>query len=151
MNKIFIVCFIIFGFSVNSFAQSFTQWIPLNRLVKESDLIVMGTLHSVSRYTNDDTDYSEGLIVIEEVVSGNVKTTEDSPLKLADKIKLTWQNPSTKIHGRIEPGGSENNEVIWILRVKSDGTVTADNLFSIRAATTNQLEEIRKILRKQKT
>jgi hypothetical protein len=151
MKKIFIVCFIIFGFSVNSFAQSFSQWIPLDQLVKESDLIVRGTLRSVSHYTNDNTDYSEGVIVIEEVVSGSVKTTEDSPLKSGDRIKLTWQNPSTKIHGRIELGGSEDNEVIWILRAKSDGNVTADNLFSIRAATTNQLGEIRKILRKQRT
>ncbi len=151
MKKIFIVCFIIFGFSVNSFAQSFSQWVPLERLVKESDLIVMGTLRSVSRYTNDNTDYSEGIIVIEEVVSGNVETTEDSPLKSGDRIKLTWQNPSAKIHERIELGSDENNEVIKILRVKSDGTVTAENLFSMRAATTNQLGEIRKILRKQKT
>jgi hypothetical protein len=151
MKKIFIICFIIFGFSVNSFAQSFREGILLDQLVKENDLIVTGTLRSVSSYTNDNTDYSEGIIVIEEFVSGNVETTEDSPLKLGDKIKLTWQNPSTKIYGRIELGGSVNNEVIWILRVKSDGTVTADHFVSIRAATTNQLSEIRKILRKEKT
>ena len=151
MKQFFIVCSIIFGFSVNSFAQSFEEWIPLDQLVKESDLIVSGTLYSVSNYTNNNIDYSEGIIGVKEFISGNVKTTADSSLKMGDRIKLTWQNPSTKIYGRIELGGSKNNEVIWILKVKSDGTVTADNFFSMRAASTRQLREIREILQKEKT
>ena len=151
MRKVFTVASITLAFSLNLFAQSFTQWVPLNQLIKESDLIVRGTLRSVSNYTKDGIDYSEGTIVIEEFISGNVKTTEDSSPKLGDRIKLTWQNSSTKIHGRIELSGSENNEVIWILRVKNDGTVTADRFVSIRAATTNQLREIREILRKEET
>lgn len=151
MKKLLPVVSVILVFTFNLFAQSFTQWKPLERLVKESDLIVSGTLHSVSNYTKDNIDYSEGIIVIEEFISGNVKTTEDSPLKTGDKIKLTWQNPSTKTHNRVELGGSENNETIKILRVKGDGTVTVDNYFSMRSASTKQRNEIREILQKQKT
>lgn len=151
MKKISTVVFVILVFAFNLFAQSFTQWKPLERLVRESDLIVSGTLYSVSNYTKDNIDYSEGIIVIEEFISGNVKTTEDLPLKTGDKIKLTWQNPSTEIYERVELGGSEGNETIKILRVKSDGTVTVDNFFSMRAASIGQRREIRNILQKQKT
>lgn len=151
MKKLFFVVFIILAFCFNLFAQSFEEWIPLNQLVKESDLIVSGTLISVSRHTDNNIDYSEGILVIEEFISGNVKTTENFALKSGDRIKLTWQNPSTKVNGRVEFGGSENNETIKILKVKSDGTVTADNLFSMRAASTGQRREIKEILQKENT
>ncbi len=49
MKTLFTACFIILSFSFNCFAM----WalISTDELVKESDLIVIGTLQSVSRYT----------------------------------------------------------------------------------------------------
>src|SRR5215204_1000512 len=130
----FIVALVILTYSFNSFAQSFER-IGFKRLMEESNIVVKGTLISVSSYSKDNIDYSQGAIDIEEFISGNVKTIEGLSLKTGDKIKLTWQNPSTKVNGRIELGGSENNEVIWILKVKDDGTVSSNYLWCYWAAT----------------
>lgn len=147
MNKLFSIGLITLAFCSNLFAQSF-EHIPLKQLIKESDIVVRGTLDSVSSCSKDNMDYSQGVIYIEEFVSGNVKTLEGASLKTGDKIKLTWQNSSTKVDGRIELGGSENNEVIWILKVKDDGTVTSNYFWCYWA--TSQLNEIKINLKKAK-
>jgi hypothetical protein len=147
MKKTFSIVFVILTYSFTSFAQSF-EHIPLKQLIEESDMVVSGTLNSVSRYSKDNIDYSQGEIVIEEVILGNVKTIEGASLKMGDKIQLTWQNPSTKVNGRIELGGSENNEVIWILKVTDDGTVTSNYFWCYWA--TSQLNKIKNTSKKVK-
>jgi len=144
MKTLFTACFIILSFTFNCFAM----WalIPTHELVKESDLIVIGTLQSVSRYTKDNIDYSEGKIVVEKVISGNVKTTEGFPLKLGDKIKLKWQASTLIICPRLDHRGNENEKGIWLLEVESDGTVSAD--YPGRFNPLDEMNEIKKILRK---
>jgi hypothetical protein len=146
MKTLFTACFIILSFSFNCFAM----WalIPTDELVKESDLIVIGTLQSVSRYTKDNVDYSEGKIVVEKVISGNVKTTEGFPLKLGDKIKLKWQASTLIICPRLDHSSNEYEKGIWLLEVESDGTVSAD--YPGRFNSLDEMSEIKKILRKMK-
>ncbi len=105
MKTLFTACFIILSFSFNCFAM----WalIPTDELVKESDLIVIGTLQSVSRYTKDNIDYSEGKIVVEKVISGNVKTTEGFSLKMGDKIKFKWQASTLIVYPRLDHSSNE--------------------------------------------
>ena len=141
-NVVACICLILL--TSQTFAQSFNQWIPLKQLVLDSDLIVAGTLRSVSKYTKHGVDYSEGIIVVDEFISGNIKTARNQMLKPGDRIKLKWSDPSEKISDRVELGGSENNEVIWILRVVSDGTVTADHFVCYRAIS--EADRIKRIL-----
>ena len=146
MKTLFPACFIILSFSFNCFAM----WalISTDELVKESDLIVIGTLQSVSKYTKDNVDYSEGKIVVEKVISGYVKTTEGFPPKLGDKIKFKWQASTLIVCPRLDHSGNENEKGIWLLEVESDGTVSAD--YPRRFNSLNEMSEIKKILRKIK-
>lgn len=146
MKTLFTACFIILSFSFNCFAM----WalISTDELVKESDLIVIGTLQSVSKYTKDNVDYSEGKIVVEKVISGYVKTTEGLPLKLGDKIKFKWQASTLIVCPRLDHSGNENEKGIWLLEVESDGTVSAD--YPRRFNSLDEMSEIKKILRKIK-
>jgi branched-subunit amino acid ABC-type transport system permease component len=146
MKTLFTVCFIILSFSFNCFAE----WalIPTDELVKESDLIVIGTLQSVSRYTKDNVDYSEGKIVVEKIISGNVKTTEGFPLKMGDKIKFKWQASTLIVCPRLDHSSNENEKGIWLLEVESDKTVSAD--YPRRFNSLNEMSELKKILRKTK-
>ncbi|MCA1637060.1 MAG: hypothetical protein LC768_01770 [Acidobacteria bacterium] len=116
--------------------------------MKESDLIVIGTLHSVSRYTKDNVDYSEGEIVVEKVISGNIKTTEGFPLKLGDEIKFKWQASTLIVCPRLDHSGNENVKGVWLLEVESDGTVSAN--YPRRFNSLDEMSEIKKILRKTK-
>lgn len=147
--EIFVVALVILTNSFTSYAQSF-EHIGFKQLMEKSDLVVKGTLSSVSRYSKNSIDYSQGEIYIDEFIWGNVKTIEGLTLKHGDKLKLTWQNPSTKIDGRIELGGSENNEVIWILTVKDDGSVTSNYFWCNWASTESQLKNIRNTAKKIK-
>ncbi|MDQ3713855.1 MAG: hypothetical protein M3388_16770 [Acidobacteriota bacterium] len=146
MKTLFTACFIILLFSFNCFAM----WalISTDELVKESDLIVIGTLQSISKYTKDNVDYSEGKIVVEKVISGYVKTTEGFPLELGDKIKFKWQASTLIVCPRLDHSGNENEKGIWLLEVESDGTVSAD--YPRRFNSLDEMSKIKKILRKMK-
>lgn len=148
MKNFFIIAFVILSCAFNSFAQSF-EHIPLKQLIEESDVVLMGTLRSVSSYSIDNIEYSQGAIVIEEFISGNVETLEGSSLKMGDKIRLTWQNPSSKVNGRLELGGSENNQVIWILKVKNDGTVSSNYFWCYWS--TGELQNVKNIIKETKS
>ncbi len=45
MKNLFIVVFVIFAFSLSAFAK--LDFIPLDELVEESDLIIIGTLKEI--------------------------------------------------------------------------------------------------------
>ncbi len=145
MKNLSVTCFIILVVSYNAFAK--WGFVSLDELVKESDLIVIGTLQSVSEYSKEDTDYGEGMILIEKVVSGNIKTINGFPLKAGDKIQLKWQNLSMIACPRVEHKGSENKKEIWLLTVENDKTVRAD--YPGRSVPLDNLAEVKKYLPKQ--
>lgn len=120
----------------------------MDELVQESDLIVIGTLQAVSQHSKNGIDYGEGFILIEKIVSGNVKTNDGFPLKETDKIHLKWQNSSMIACPRIEHKGNENQKKVWLLTVEPDKTVRAD--YPGRAVSLDDLAEVKKQLKKQK-
>lgn len=147
MKTLPVTCFIILAVSYNAFAK--WGFVSLDELIKESDLIVTGTLQSVSEYSKEDTDYGEGIILIEKVVSGNVKTINGFPLKTGDKIELKWHNLSMIACPRVEHKWSENKKEIWLLTVENDKSVRAD--YPGRSVSLDKLDEVKKHLRKRKS
>lgn len=145
MKKLFFVCFVILLFSGNSFGS--WAMIPTSDVVKRSDLILIGTLQSVSQYTKNEIDYSEGILLIEQVVAGDVKTTDGFPLRSGDKIKLKWQNSSFVICPRVEHKGHENAKGFWIIEVTEDGAVSSD--YPWRFKPLGEADEVGKALRKE--
>ncbi|HEX8335500.1 MAG TPA: hypothetical protein VF621_02150 [Pyrinomonadaceae bacterium] len=81
--------------------------VPLEQLVQESDLIVVGTLRGVTEHTAGDTDYGRGRIEVREVIWGAA-----SP---GDSLALEWQNASAVACPRVEHKGNEGREGIWLL------------------------------------
>lgn len=100
-------------------ATASAMWgiVPLEELVQESDIIVVGTLRDVSEHTDDGIDYGEGRIDVREVIWGNVSK--------GDSLTLKWQNSSAVACPRVEHGDSAGAEGIWLLTRNGDA-VNAD-------------------------
>ena len=73
------------------------EWglLPLKDTVKESDLVVIGTLTGIKEYTENKMDYGSGTITVEEVLYGKLPAKEK-------KITLIWQNRSGLACPRVE-------------------------------------------------
>jgi uncharacterized protein YheU (UPF0270 family) len=93
--------------------------ISLESAVRTSDLIVIGTLANVSEWTKDGTDYGSGEITIDEVLSGKAKPGQ--------KLSLVWQNESNVLCPRVEHRDNQNRQRIWLLELKPENKVAADN------------------------
>ena len=93
--------------------------ISLEEAVKSSDLVVVGTLNDVAEETRDGVDYGNGEITVEEVLSGTVEAGR--------KLSLVWQNQTDIDCPRVEHRGQQGMQLVWLLRLKKDGKVAADN------------------------
>lgn len=100
----------------------FGMWavIPVEELVAESDLIVVGTLYSP---TEDHIGIGKGYIHVEEIIFGNARTRSSRPLQVGDSLKIEWADNwacASGMHmGRVGKRG------VWLLQVKPGGTVDA--------------------------
>ncbi|MET0649385.1 MAG: hypothetical protein ABW208_22475 [Pyrinomonadaceae bacterium] len=104
-------------FGLPAAASAKWGYVPLEELVQESDLIIVGTLRDVREHTADETDYGEGQIVVREVIWGEVAP--------GDSLLLKWQNESAVTCPRVEHKYNANEEGVWLL--KRDGeAVRAD-------------------------
>jgi hypothetical protein len=146
MKRSFLAIIIVLSFSFN--IKAMWAMIPTEQLIKETDLVVIGTLQGVNGFTKDDIDYSEGTILIEKVIAGNDTTTSGEHLESGDRIVIKWQNSSMIACPRVEHKGDENTKGIWLLEVESDGTVSSDYPWRFRPL--NELDKLKKILRKTK-
>lgn len=81
--------------------------VPLEELVQESDLIVIGTLRDVTEHTTDETDYGVGRIEVREVIWGNASA--------GDSLALKWDNANGIACTRVEHRHNANVEGIWLL------------------------------------
>lgn len=90
-------------------AAAHASWaeVPLEELVQESDLIVVGTLRDVSERSDGETDYGEGRIDVRAVIWGDV-----SP---GDALTLKWENASAVACPRTEHKHNADAEGIWLL------------------------------------
>ena len=116
MKRILLILAVVASCSANAFAR--WAWIPLEDLVQDSDVIVIGTLQEVSQYTHNGMDYAQGNIVIEEVIWGTANPGEVFTLK--------WQNASGLVCPRVEHRHNKDNKGIWLLTVDPDGVVRAN-------------------------
>lgn len=109
MRKVLLL-FLILGLP----AAARAEWamVPVETLVQESDIIVVGTLRDVSEYTADWVDYGQGHIVVREVIWGRV-----SP---GDSLLLKWSNASALACPRVEHRGRAGWEGIWLLTPEGD-------------------------------
>lgn len=143
MKKLAIISSLILLLSCNVFAD--LRFVTLEEHVKESDLIVIGRLTSVS-----ETFYlgrnGEGLIEIEKVVTSNVKNTKDAFLKPKDKLKITWYEGFACVDGQHKR--AENQRLIWFLNIEKDGTVKTSNPGSYLPL--ESFNEVKKTLKEQK-
>lgn len=142
MKNLFIAFFIVLASSYNSFAK--WGYVSLDELVKDSDLIIIGTLQEVSEYTKNDVDYGEGFILVEEIVFESPENSKGFTLKPKDKLQLKWQNNSFIACPRISHKHSKNKKEIWLLTIEFDGTVWAN--YPGRSRSLEDLKEIEKLL-----
>lgn len=144
MKKYVLALLALIGFSSVSYGS--WAYVPTSELLKETDLVLVGTLRSVSEETIDEIDHSAGIIVIDQIVSGNLRTTEGRFLQAGDRIRIRWQNPSSIACPRVEHKGAQNRTGIWLLRVEIDGTSSSD--YPGRFMDLSQMAEIKADLRK---
>lgn len=124
----------------------FATWalIPLDELVADSDLIVIGTLHSAAE---DSEGFGKGYIVVDRVLTKDAKTLDDVPLKQGDNLKITWADNWACAAGMHR--ARENKEGIYLLEVQKDGTVTA--AYPGRFRSLDDLREIEELERRKQT
>lgn len=117
MKHIFLIIVAVCSFSVPSFAT----WlmVPLEELVQDSDLIVVGTLAGLYQHTQNGIDYGQGTILIDEVIWGAATA--------GDTVTLKWQNESGLICPRVEHRHNQRIRGIWLLTVEDGGVVGANN------------------------
>ncbi len=124
---------------------TFAKWaiIPLDELVADSDLIVIGTLHSAT----ENSEYEgKGYIRIDEVMTKGVKTLNGRSLSLGDNLKITWADNWACAMGMHL--GWQNQKGIYLLKIRKDGTVAAG--YPGRFTTLDDLSKIRGFLHRKK-
>lgn len=114
--------------------------IPTEKLVEQSDFVVIGTLDSVKEWTKRRTDYGEGDIAVDEVLWGEVKPNT--------KLRLAWQNDSRIACPRVEHRPNAKKKGIWLLTRGEKGQVRAD--YPGRVVSLEQKLEIIKLLEARK-
>ena len=116
MKRIILILILIGSCQVSSF--SMWELIPLDELVQDSDLIVVGSLEGVIEYSRDGMDYAQGSIVIEEVIWGSANPGQ--------ALTLKWQNSTGVVCPRVEHRYNQGRSGIWLLTAQSGGIVQAD-------------------------
>ncbi|KAF0248798.1 MAG: hypothetical protein FD167_1802 [bacterium] len=115
-------------------------FIPLEQLVQESDLIVIGALTDVKEHTENEIEHGRGVITVDKVLWGNVKAGE--------KLNLTWENAVGIVCPRIDHKDNQQKKAIWLLTVEKNNGVKAD--YPGRFVELTQKEEILKLIKQNK-
>lgn len=140
-NKLF-VCLIILIFS--TFVYGEFAILQIKERVKQSNLIVVGTLQDVSETETDKLRISKGTLVIEKVILGSFKNSQGQILKLGEKVQVEWTN--SKMFA-CQFGFSENEKEIWFLNVDEGGNIQP--LSPSTSASLSDLTEVKENLRKK--
>jgi hypothetical protein len=137
--------FIVLIFSCSIFAD--LRYISREESVKESDFIVIGTLQSLSDISGNELSFDnegQGILVIDEIVAGNVFTAEGLPLKSSNKLRLEWSEPSPCLMGWHKR--TENKKGVWLLKVNVKGAVVTSH--PAQFADFDEFSEIKKYIKK---
>ncbi len=143
MKNLFMAYLFILVFSTISFGKFLI--LPLEERIQNADLIVIGTLESVSARETYNFNYYQGNLVIEKIIFGNVKTTQGLQLTTKDKLQVKWQN-SNMVSCRLM--FAENYKKIWFLQMDAEGNI--ESLTPSSTTSLDDIAEINKLLKKQK-
>lgn len=139
MKNLFFACFIVLAFTCNSFANLII--IPLDEAIKDSDLIIIGTLKDISEKSEDFAAYGKGTIVVDEFIAGNVSDENGFAIKSGDELALSYIENFACVmgsHKRIE-----NEKVIFLLTLNDEKEIQYKDFRSLES-----LPEIKKLLKK---
>jgi len=121
-------------------ADGLARWasIPLNDLLKKTDLIVVARLSGVRETTKKNFDYGSASLTVTESIRGTVK--------IGDKLRLEWSNPNDIICPRVEHAPYDGQTMIWLLQTSTNDAVRADH--PDRVIPTSRRGEVDKLLKK---
>ncbi|MBA4147569.1 MAG: hypothetical protein H0X66_05600 [Verrucomicrobia bacterium] len=119
---------------------AFARWvlIPTEKLLTETDLVVVARLSDVTRTTKKDVDHGSGILTVSEVLKG--------PATPGQKLTLEWANQQ-RISRRIDHADQSGKTNIWLLQKTTNGTFTAN--YPGRVLDLEQREEVRNLLKKR--
>ena len=142
MKYSIIICSLILLFSGSVLAD--LEYLTTEEHLQKSDLVVIGTLKDVSEYNNGTSDYGQGKIEVEAVLSKNIRTDEGFLLKPGDKLQMNWTENFACTKGSHKR--TENKKGIWALTVEEDGTVSTRH--PGRFMSLDELNKVKKYLAK---
>lgn len=142
MKKIYFAFLMISAFS--TFADAKFLILPIEHRLKESNLIVVGTLHDISKSETNKFRISKGTLVIEQVIFGKFQNSNGQSLKFGEKVRVEWANSKTVA---CQFGFPENKKDVWFLRVDDKGKI--ESLSPSTTASLTELAEVKKHLRKK--
>ena len=143
MKKIYFAFFIISAFS--TFASAAFLILLIEERVKQSNLIVVGTLRDVSETETNDFRISKGTLVIEQVIFGEFQNSNGQSFESGEKVRVEWTNLKTFA---CQFGFPENKKEVWLLKVDDKGEI--ESLSPGATASMSELSEVKKHLRKKK-
>ena len=115
---------------------SFGRWadIPLDKVVADSDLILVANLTNVQRVATNRCVRCEGVLVPVEILKG----------KQPKQITLTWDFSVPPEEDDIDRTGLVGQTLLWLLKQRPDGTYEAH--YPRRVQPLSKKDEIRKII-----
>jgi hypothetical protein len=139
MKNTIIAGFFVLAFSFNAFAKLYIA--PLDELITESDLIIVGTLTSISEKKIDFATHGKGKIVVEKIIAGDAETANGFLIKSGDSLQLNYIENFACVmgsHKRIE-----GKKGIFLLTFDDKGEIQYANFRSLA-----DLAEIKNLLKK---
>jgi hypothetical protein len=139
MKNLFIASFFVLAFSFNAFAK--LAIVPIDELIKESDLIVVGTLTSILEKNVDFAVHGTGEIVVEKIVAGDRETAKGFLIKRGDRLLFGYIEGFPCVmgsHKRIE-----NEKGIFFLTFDDKGEIKSESFRPL-----NDLSAIKNLLKK---
>lgn len=92
--------------------------VPLKERVKESNLIVIGSISDVSEYENKENIYSSATLHVDKVIWRQFIPIHNSQSNI--KLKVRWVN--SKLFA-CQMNFPKNIQYIWLLKSNKDGTI----------------------------
>jgi hypothetical protein len=90
--------------------------VPLETLLRESDVIVVAKLTDVRKTKEQNVDYGSGTLTVTEVLRGKPKA--------GDQLRLEWANRWAC--PRLYHERHQSKTMIWLLQTSTNGTVSAN-------------------------
>ena len=124
MKNLTAACLIVLALALPCFAR--LTPVSLEEAIQNSDLIVVGILREVTQKEEGGTIYGEGKIVVEQYVTGNVKTRGGDKPAPGDRLQLNYIEDFTCVYGAHKR--MEGQRVIFLLSFDDNGEIRSEDL-----------------------